>query len=64
MGLNNLILTVKATVKTERFKNQVYKTALFGLLGGIVYYSYSLTKPHGTFGQKRMLEGEDSWAND
>lgn len=45
------------TIKSERFRNKMYKGCLFFLFGGIGYYMYDLGRPHGTFGQKRMLEG-------
>lgn len=58
MSLNNLSDRIRMTMKSERFRNQVFKACLFGLIGGISYILVNIGKPHGTFGQKRMLEGE------
>ncbi len=59
-----LIQQAKMLIKSERFRNQAFKVCLFGLIGGIAYITVNLGKPIGTFGQKRMLEGEDAWASD
>lgn len=55
MSLGDLIYRTKVLMKTERFRNQAYKTCLFGILGGITYIMLNIGKPIGTFGQKRML---------
>jgi hypothetical protein len=57
MSYSNLSHKIRMTIKSERFRNKMYKGCLFFLFGGIGYYMYDLGRPHGTFGQKRMLEG-------
>ena len=37
---------------------------MFSAMGYIAYLTATLGKPVGTFGAKKMLEGEDAWAND
>lgn len=58
MSLSNLSMKIRMTMRSERFRNKVYKACLFSLIGGISYILVNIGKPHGTFGQKRMLEGE------
>lgn len=58
MSLGELSYKLKFMMKSERFRNRVFKTCLFGLLGGLAYITINIGKPIGTFGQKKMLEGE------
>ena len=60
----SLISQVKAYFRRDRTRNNILKLAQVGLMSIAGYTMFTMSKPPGTFGQKKMLEGEDAWAND